>query len=53
LVAVFADDSEIYDVFEGETFAGKYILRRINWETVELGFAGFPDDITEKLEVGP
>jgi hypothetical protein len=52
-VAVFADDSEIYDVFEGETFAAKYILRRINLETVELGFAGFPDDITEKLEVGP
>ena len=30
-----------------------YVLRRINLETVELGFVGFPDDQTEKLEVGP
>jgi len=52
-VAVFTDGNEIYDVFEGETFANKFILRRINLETVELGFTGFPDDIIEKLEVGP
>ena len=52
-VAVFTDGDEIYDVFEGETFASQYILRRINLETVELGFVGFPDDQIEKLEVGP
>ena len=52
-VAVFTDGGEIYDVFEGETFASKYVLRRINLETVELGFVGFPDDQIEKLEVGP
>ena len=52
-VAVFTDGAEIYDVFEGETFASKYILRSINLETAELGFVGFPDDQTERLEVGP
>jgi hypothetical protein len=52
-VAVFTDGGEIYDVFEGETFASRYVLRRINLETVELGFVGFPDDQIEKLEVGP
>lgn len=51
-VAVFTDGDEIYNVFEGETFASRYVLHRINLETVELGFTGFPDQI-EKLEVGP
>jgi len=53
MLAVFTDGGEIYNVFAGETFASRYILRRINLETVELGFVGFPEDITEKLEVGP
>lgn len=53
MLAVFTDGAEIYDVFEGEAFADRYILRSINLETVELGFQGFPEDMIEKLEVGP
>ena len=55
MLAVFTDGGEIYDVFEGETFAAQYILKKINSETdtVDIGFVGFDENTIEKLEVGP
>jgi len=55
MLAVFTDGGEIYDVFEGETFAAQYILKKIYSEpdTVDIGFVGFDENTIEKLEVGP
>ncbi len=52
-LAVFSDGKEIIDVFEGETISDKFILKKIGYESVTIGFVGFPEDITKKIEVGP
>lgn len=52
-LAVFSDGKEIIDVFEGETIMDKFILKKIGYESVTIGFVGFPEDITQKIEVGP
>ncbi len=52
-LAVFSDGKEIMDVFEGEIIADKFIVKSIGFETVTIGFVGFPDDIIQKIEVGP
>lgn len=52
-LAVFSDGKEIMDVFEGEIIADKFIVKSIGYETVTIGFVGFPDDIIQKIEVGP
>ncbi|HPR65466.1 MAG TPA: hypothetical protein PK014_14775 [Thermoanaerobaculia bacterium] len=52
LLAVFVNDGEILDVFEGETFLDKYILHKIGLESVSIGFVGFPDNEPEILQVG-
>ncbi len=52
-LAVFSDGKEIIDVFEEETISDKFILKKIGYESVTIGFVGFPEDITKKIEVGP
>jgi len=52
-LAVFYDGKEIMDLFEGETIENKFIVKKIGFESVTIGFIGFPDDITQKIEVGP
>lgn len=52
-LAVFSDGKEIIDVFEGETIMDKFIVKKIGFESVTIGFVGFPEDITQKIEVGP
>lgn len=52
-LAVFSDGKEIIDVFEGETIMDKFIVKKIGFESVTIGFVGFPEDTIQKVEVGP
>ncbi len=52
-MAVLTDGHEIIDVFEGEVIQNKFIIKKIGFESITLGFVGFPEDITKKVEVGP
>lgn len=52
-LAVFSDGRDIIDAFEGETLSDKFILKNIGFESVTIGFVDFPEDITQKIEVGP
>ena len=36
----------------GETIEGKFILRRIGIESAEIGFVGFPPDVTQRVPLG-
>jgi hypothetical protein len=48
-IATFNGNGEIVNVRVGETIDGKFILRSIGIESVEIGFVGFPAD--EKTRV--
>ncbi len=51
-IAVFSDGQNIYNALEGETLAGKFIVQRIGYESVDLKFVGFPDEPAKRLAAG-
>jgi hypothetical protein len=51
-IATFAREGEIVNARVGETIEGKFILRRIGIESAEIGFAGFPPDVTQRVPLG-
>ena len=51
-IATFSGNGEIINVRVGETFDGKFILRSIGIESVEIGYVGFPADVKTRVPVG-
>jgi hypothetical protein len=51
-IATFNGNGEIVNVRIGETIDGKFILRSIGIESVEIGFVGFPADIKTRVPLG-
>lgn len=48
-IATFNRDGEIVNVRVGDTIDGKFILRSIGIESVEIGFVGFPPDVRQRV----
>jgi hypothetical protein len=48
-IATFSNEGEIVNVRVSQTFGGKFILRSIGIESVEIGFVGFPADKTQRV----
>jgi hypothetical protein len=51
-IATFTKDGEIVNARVGEIIEGKFILRSIGIESVEIGFIGFPPDRRERVPLG-
>jgi hypothetical protein len=51
-IATFEGNGEIVNVRVGETIDGKFILRSIGIESVEIGFVGFPADEKTRVALG-
>jgi hypothetical protein len=51
-IATFAREGEIVNARIGDVIEGKFILRRIGIESAEIGFVGFPPDITQRIPLG-
>jgi len=51
-IATFARDGDIVNVRVGETIENKFVLKRIGIESAEIGFVGFPPDVTQKVPLG-
>jgi hypothetical protein len=51
-IATFSGNGEIVNVHVGETIDGKFILRSIGIESVEIGYVGFPPDLKTRVPVG-
>ena len=52
-IAVFSDGKREYNAQEGEVLAGKFIVARIGYESVEIKFVGFPNEPAKRLGVRP
>lgn len=48
-IATFNRSGEIVNVRVGDTIDGKFILRSIGIESVEIGFVGFPPDVRQRV----
>lgn len=51
-IATFTRDGEIVNARVGDVIEGKFILRSIGLESVEIGFTGFPPDERRRVPVG-
>lgn len=51
-IATFTRDGDIVNARVGETIEGKFVLRRIGIESAEIGFVGFPPDVTQRVPLG-
>ncbi|HKR66256.1 MAG TPA: thrombospondin type 3 repeat-containing protein [Thermoanaerobaculia bacterium] len=51
-IATFAREGDIVNARVGETIEGKFILRRIGIESAEIGYVGFPPDVTQRVPLG-
>jgi len=51
-LATFARNGEIVNVRVGDTIDGKFILRSIGLESVEIGYVGFPPDERTRVPIG-
>jgi hypothetical protein len=51
-IATFNGNGQIVNVRTGETFDGKFILRSIGIESVEIGYVGFPADVKTRVPLG-
>jgi hypothetical protein len=51
-IATFSNNGEIVNVRVGETFDGKFVLRTIGIESAEIGYVGFPTEVTTRIPIG-
>ena len=51
-IATFSNSGEIVNVHVGETIDGKFVLRSIGIESVEIGYVGFPADVKTRIPIG-
>ena len=51
-IATFSRSGEIVNVRVGETIEGKFILRSIGIESVEIAYVGFPADVKTRIPIG-
>ena len=51
-IVAFSGGDQIMNVRVGETFGGKFILRSIGIDSVDIGFVGFPPDVIKRVPVG-
>jgi hypothetical protein len=51
-IAVFSDGQNIYNARAGDVLDGKFIVARIGYESVDIGFVGFPDEPPQRLAAG-
>jgi len=51
-LAVFDDGKTVYNVREGGVIDGKFIVKHIGLESVDIGFVGFPDVSPQRVPAG-
>jgi hypothetical protein len=51
-IATFSGNGGIVNVRVGETVDGKFVLRSIGIESVEIGYIGFPADVKTRIPIG-
>ncbi len=48
-IAAFEDNGRLINAREGDVLDGRFIVRKVNKESVDFAFVGLPKDITRRL----
>ncbi len=51
-VAVFSDSAEIFNVVEGDVFKEAFVVRKIGYESADVGWVDFPNEPVRRLAAG-
>jgi hypothetical protein len=51
-IAVFADGEDIYNALVGDVIQNRFVVVRIGYESVDIGYVDFPDLPATRLPVG-
>jgi hypothetical protein len=52
-IAVVQQGDQVMNVRTGDTLFGKFILRKVGYESIDVGFVGFPEAETRRLGITP
>lgn len=50
-IAVLANGDEIFNAREGEVVLGRWFVRKVGYESIDVGFVGFPPTETRRLAI--
>jgi hypothetical protein len=50
-IAVLANGDDIFNARAGETVLGRWILKKVGYESIDVGFVGFPPTETRRLPI--
>ena len=52
-IAVLLQGDQLLNAHSGDVVFGRFILRNIGYESVEIGYVGYPPAVTQKLGLTP
>ncbi len=52
-IAVVQQGDQVVNVRSGDTLFGKFILKKVGYESIDVGFVGFPESETRRLGITP
>ena len=52
-IAVLREGDQLLNARAGDVVFGKYILRSIGYESVQIGYVGYPPEVTTRLGITP
>lgn len=52
-IAVVQQGEQVMNVRSGDTLFGKFILKKVGYESIDVGFVGFPESETRRLGITP
>ena len=52
-IAVVQQGDQVLNVRAGDKLFGKFILRKVGYESIDVGFVGFPESETRRLGITP
>jgi hypothetical protein len=50
-IAVIQQGEQTFNARAGDTLFGKYVLRKVGYESIDIGFVGFPQSETKRLGI--
>ena len=52
-IAVIQQGEQVFNARAGDTLFGKFVLRRVGYESIDVGFVGFSSSETKRLGITP
>ena len=52
-IAVVQQADQVINVRKGDTLFGKFVIQKVGYESIDVGFVGFPESETRRLGITP